>query len=232
MFSKQFKLQNINYEIYDSKIGSLPPSGSWPQPGWFGKNARIAFIGQNPGLPRPDEPFEHERRQECYLKYVIESPTGSIIQNILKQSSLTWDDVVYTNLVKSPTPGNRVPLDYEIEFYKKILKSQLECTNLNVFIIFGKSAVSTLLGEIPIPMCVNDVSVDWSPQPVTAFAVYHPAYIQRIGKVVEYTESISDFIKEQNVTFLLRDQPSGHLQDSSPRLDDEWSENLSSGDGN
>lgn len=198
MFSKNYKLQQINNEIYDTKIGSLPPTGSWPQPGWFGKNARVAFIGQNPGLPRSDEPFEHERRQDCYIKYVFESPTGKIIQDIISESGLTLDDVAYTNVVKSPTPSNRQAYDYEIAYYKEYLKKQLECTDITTFVIFGKQAVNSLLGEVEIPGQALGANIDWTNKAHKVFAAYHPAYVLRIGKVVEYKTQLINFIKEEN----------------------------------
>lgn len=215
MFSKTYKLQNINNEIYDTHIGSLPPAGSWPQPGWFGKNARIAFIGQNPGLPKIDEPFEHERNQDTYLRHVAQSPTGKVIHRIIEEAGLTWDDVVYTNLVKCPTPENRKPFDFEVEYYKRYLKQQFECLSISLIIIFGKPAAEGLLGDVSVPNKFMGISTDWNQQSCDIFAAYHPSYVLRIGKVVEYTNEISNFIKENNVALLLRDQSSGYLQDSS-----------------
>lgn len=211
MFSKQYKLTQVNYELYSSKIGELPPTGSWPQPGWFGKNARIAFIGQNPGLPQLDEPFEHERNQDVYIKYVIQSPTGQIFQKILEEANLAWDDVAYTNLVKSPTPKNRVPYDYEIEYYKKYLKLQFECLDIQTFVIFGRPAVDNLLGNIPLDYSLKGVSVPWNNDTINALTMPHPSYIHRIGKVIEYTKLVSDFIKEEYASLVLRDQFTGRI---------------------
>ena len=194
MFSSKLKLDWINNEIYDSRIGNIPPSGSWPQPGWFGKNARIAFIGQNPGLPQDDEPFEHERHQDTYLKFVVQSSTGRVIDTALTKAGLTWDDVVYTNVVKSPTPGNRSPYDFEIAYYKKYLMAQLENVMIDTFIIFGRSAVSALLGDVPIPVELKGVKVDWNQLSISALAVYHPSYVLRVGKIDAYIGSIVQFI--------------------------------------
>lgn len=176
-------LKDFNQSIYDTRFGELPPSGSWPQPGWFGKNAFITFIGQNPGSPRIDEPFEHGRNQETYLNWMCLSPTGRLIKEAIEMSGLTWDDVAYTNIVKSPTPGNRGLTESEITYYKPRLVTQMNLLQPKKIILFGRFSSDNFPHE--------QMAFNYSHK-----NVYHPSYVLRIGKSVQYVQELNNFIKE------------------------------------
>ncbi len=177
-------LESLNEEIYNAKFRDIPAKGYWNQPGWFGSNAGIIFVGQNPGVPHKDEPFEHNRNQKVYLDCVKKSPTGKLISECISGADLSWDDVAYTNIVKSPTRDNRQPRADEINFYLPYTIAQLKLIKPKKVVLFGKLAQESIHSLIPE---LNETKF---------LHIYHPSYVLRIGNVVEYKDKIINFLKQ------------------------------------
>jgi len=166
-------LADLNNEIYSLFIGGESPFGCWNQPGWVGEKTKIMFIGQNPGMTKEYEPFEHKRNQEIYRHYVLMSPTGEFIDEILKNCNLTWDEITYTNLVKVPTRGNNTPSSALAQKYLPYLEKQITIIQPQFLVVFGKFA-GYWFGMEEFYMIRHYKNIFMTMMP-------HPSYLLRFG---------------------------------------------------
>ena len=196
------ELDNFNRQVYSLTYKDLPPKGRWVQPGWFGRNTKVVFIGQNPGYgsDEPDLRTTYEEHQSDYLSYVIKSPTGKLINEVITNAGYDWSEIAYTNIVKSPTPNNRPPTQDEIDFFAVYTFKQLQILGHRVkkVVLFGKVAIKAFMGENKYSMNTTRVftlpGVVYKTGILTLFT-YHPSYILRKGLEKEYTGFMSSFLK-------------------------------------
>lgn len=125
----------------------------------IGNNARIIYIGQNPG----------EDEIEANTPFV--GPSGRTLNRQLFEAKISRSSLYITNQVKCHTPGNRAPTPTEINHCRPLLAAELDrlpSTTHDVVILAGQTAFDANIGNYS-----------------TLTPAYRPkgAFMQRIGCV-------------------------------------------------
>ncbi len=128
-------------------------------------NARIAFIGIQPG-----KPLENEKNQS-YGEVLINSFAGKrFVQPILDKTGLKYEDVYWTNVIKLPAPNNEPPKEEWADACGDILQKQIdELKDLKIIVYVGKF-VKEYLTKHPLK---TDAKI---------LSIHHYSYLFRTGK--------------------------------------------------
>lgn len=100
-------------------------------------DANLMFIGEGPGY--------HEDQQG--LPFV--GASGQLLNTLLGEVGMARDDVYIANVVKCRPPGNRDPLDDEIDACRPYLSKQIELVDPTVIVTLGNFATRFML-ESPV----------------------------------------------------------------------------------
>ncbi len=98
-------------------------------------NARVLCVGEAPG----------QREDATGLPFV--GPAGKLMDRLLLSVGLPRHEVFICNVLKCRPPGNRNPLQDEIESCSPFLLRQVELVRPGVIVAFGTFAAQTLLGS-------------------------------------------------------------------------------------
>lgn len=102
----------------------------------FGKgnpNAEVMLVGEGPGA-------EEDLKGEPFV-----GRAGELLTKILAAINFTREEVFIANIVKCRPPGNRVPLNDEIDTCFPYLKKQIELINPKAILCLGATASFGLL---------------------------------------------------------------------------------------
>ena len=103
-----------------------------------GSNARIIYIGQNPG------------QQEISEQRPFVGPSGRTLNRQLFEAKLSRSNLYITNQVKCLTPGNRPPTSAEVAHCRPIIDaelSRLPAAAFDTVILAGETAFSANIGS-------------------------------------------------------------------------------------
>jgi uracil-DNA glycosylase len=140
--------------------------------------AELMFVGEAPGF--------HEDKQG--VPFV--GAAGKLLGKLLEGIGMSRDEVWICNVLKCRPPGNRDPLQEEIEACEPHLWRQIELINPRLIATLGNFATKLLSGK---PAGITQVhgreqQVVLGGNPVTLYPIFHPAaalYTPRMLQVLE-----------------------------------------------
>lgn len=128
-------------------------------------DARLVFVGEGPG------------EQEDRLGRPFVGPAGQLLDKVIAAMGLTPDEVYIANVVKCRPPGNRAPIEPEMQACAAFLIEQLGCVNPEVIVALGKTATGFLLRS---PVALTTLRGRWhSYEGVAVMPTWHPSYVLR-----------------------------------------------------
>jgi len=119
---------------------------------------------------------------------------GKLLDIILHEVNLTYDDVYITNLVKCFVAAGKPLSKIWIDACRSFLSKQIEIIQPYVIIPLGADAAQELT-ELDLPIGKLRNKVFYRPDNVIVVPTYHPSYLLRKGgeKSPDYPKVISDF---------------------------------------
>jgi len=97
--------------------------------------ARLMLIGEAPGA---DE-------DRAGIPFV--GRAGQLLDRILTAAEIDREKIFITNVIKCRPPGNRLPLQPEVEACLPYLKKQIELINPQIIVCLGALATKTLINK-------------------------------------------------------------------------------------
>jgi len=94
-------------------------------------NARIMFIGQNPG------------KEEARLGRPFVGRSGKYLNDVLARHNIDRRKLYITSVVKQPTPKNRKPTAQEINYWMPYLIWEIERIKPKIIFLMGEVAWKT-----------------------------------------------------------------------------------------
>ena len=140
-------------------------------PGIGNKNADLVFIGEAPG------------RNEDLKGEPFVGSAGKKLDEALKNSGLSRNDVYITNIVKCRPPKNRIPNNEEKIMCSDYLKNEISIINPKIICLMGNTAYYSILQGKEISK--NHGRLIYKNDHVY-FVTFHPAaiiYNQKLGQI-------------------------------------------------
>ncbi len=103
--------------------------------------------------------------------------SGQLLDKILQAAGFSRQEVYICNILKCRPPGNRNPLQGEIESCLPWLLGQLQIVKPKVILILGKVAANTIFGNKLSLGAMRGKVTRW--KEVDCFITYHPAALLR-----------------------------------------------------
>jgi DNA polymerase len=128
--------------------------------------ARLMFVGEGPG--------EEEDKQG--VPFV--GRAGQLLTDIItKGMGLKREEVYIANVVKCRPPGNRTPLEDEMETCYPFLRAQIRSIHPEVLVTLGAPAAHTLM-MVDTP--ISKIRGTWtSYESIPLMPTFHPSYLLR-----------------------------------------------------
>lgn len=98
-------------------------------------DARMMLIGEGPGA------------EEDRLGVPFVGAAGKLLDRILEAVEVNREDIYIANIVKCRPPGNRLPLQPEVEACLPHLKKQIDLIDPEIIVCMGALATRTLLDK-------------------------------------------------------------------------------------
>jgi len=97
--------------------------------------ARLLMVGEGPGADedRTGIPFVGK--------------AGRLLDKILQAAEINRDEIFITNVVKCRPPGNRLPLQPEVDACLPYLKEQIELINPEIIVCLGSLATKNMIDK-------------------------------------------------------------------------------------
>lgn len=128
-------------------------------------HARLMFVGEGPG-------YDEDQMGEPFV-----GAAGGLLTKIIEAINHTREQVYICNIIKCRPPGNRNPMEDEIEACFPFLKRQIASVKPDIICALGTFAAQTLL-ETKSPISkLRGCSYDYMGTKV--LPTYHPAYLLR-----------------------------------------------------
>jgi DNA polymerase len=124
-------MEELNNQIYNCRKCRLWQGAKHGVPGEGPLNARIMFVGQNPGADEDESGRPFVGRAGKYL-------TKTLVEFGIKR-----EEVFITNIVKHVSPQNRKPYDDEVRACLPYLVMQIRIINPQIIVLIGASAKET-----------------------------------------------------------------------------------------
>jgi uracil-DNA glycosylase len=124
-------MEELNFQVYGCRKCRLWQGAKHGVPGEGPLNAKIMFVGQNPGVDEDEVGRPFVGRAGKYL-------TKTLIEYGIKR-----EDIYITNIVKHVSPKNRKPYDDEIQACLPYLATQIKIINPKIIVLLGASAKET-----------------------------------------------------------------------------------------
>ncbi|MEM5854841.1 MAG: uracil-DNA glycosylase [Candidatus Aenigmatarchaeota archaeon] len=171
-------LEEIAKEIKKCKKCGLWKIRKNAVPGEGPSNAKVAFLGQNPG------------RNEDFQGKPFVGLAGKFLEKLLESIKLKREEIFITGVVKCHTPKNRRPSKTEIEACKSYTFEQLEVIKPKILVLLGDVAREAFgfegkISEIHGKVLKKDGRI--------YFFTFHPAAAMRFPKIRKLMEE--DFLK-------------------------------------
>lgn len=131
--------------------------------------AALVFVGEAPG------------ETEDQLGRPFVGKAGQKLDEMIRALGLRREDVYIANVLKSRPPGNRTPLQHEVDACGPYLRAQLEIIQPQVIVTLGGPATKLLLGtELGITRLRGVwASVPSGDRTIPVMPTFHPAYLLR-----------------------------------------------------
>jgi len=137
-------------------------------PGEGPRNAKVMFVGQNPG----------SEEDETGRPFV--GRAGKFLTKILAENGIKREDVFITNIVKHVSPQNRKPYPDEVAACLPYLNMQINLIKPKIIVLLGASAKQTLRLE-----------------GIEYIQVIHPSAAMRFTKMRDkFKEQIAELAKQ------------------------------------
>ncbi len=124
-------LEELNMQVYSCKKCRLWQGAKHAVPGEGPTNAKVMFIGQNPGADEDETGRPFVGRAGKFL-------TKSLLENGIKR-----EDLFITNIVKHVSPKNREPYPDEVAACLPYLTKQINFIKPQIIVLLGASAKGT-----------------------------------------------------------------------------------------
>ncbi|MCW3996453.1 MAG: uracil-DNA glycosylase [Candidatus Bathyarchaeota archaeon] len=121
-------MDELNFAIYGCKKCRLWQDAKHGVPGEGPINAKIMFVGQNPGV------------EEDEVGRPFVGKTGKYLTKVLAENGLSREDLFITNIVKHKTPKNRKPFADEVAACLPYLLEQIRIIKPEKVVLMGKTA--------------------------------------------------------------------------------------------
>ncbi len=124
-------LEELNYQVYACKKCRLWQGAKHGVPGEGPVNAKVMFVGQNPGAEEDEtgRPFVGR--------------AGKFLTKTLAEYGIKREDVYITNIVKHTSPENRKPFADEVAACLPYLITQIEIIKPKIIVLLGATAKET-----------------------------------------------------------------------------------------
>jgi DNA polymerase len=139
-------------------------------PGEGPSNAKIMFLGQNPG-----------RNEDAQGKPFV-GMSGKFFEKLLSQIGLERSEVFITGVVKCRTPKNRPPVKDEVEACKPFFLEQIEIIKPRLIVALGNVALKALFPNEKVSISKSHGKLMRKGQ-VTCFPTFHPAAGMRFPSI-------------------------------------------------
>lgn len=134
-------------------------------------DGRVMFVGEAPGA-------DEDRQGKPFV-----GVSGQLLDRMVAWIGLDRTNFYITNIVYWRPPGNRSPSAAEIAACAPFLERQIELVAPEVLVCVGGPSAKTLLGRTEGIMRLRGKWYQYQgptmAEPVTATAVFHPAYLLR-----------------------------------------------------
>ena len=194
------QLQEIAKEISACKKCQLYHSRKNSVPGEGPSDANIMFIGEAPGF--------HENEQG--RPFV--GAAGKLLDTLLSNIGMNREQVVITNVVKCRPPGNRDPLDEEIDAcVNSYLHQQIELIDPKLIITLGRFSMGLFFKNAKISE-IHGNAIKIGDRWIAA--MYHPAAALHQPKLLEVIQK--DFDKLPNLVKKVAPGPDNSISEKVP----------------
>jgi DNA polymerase len=164
-------LQELGDEIKTCPKCRLAETRTHAVPGEGSPRASVMFVGEGPG----------ENEDKTGRPFVGQA--GKFLNGLLEKAGIARDEVFITNIVKCRPPGNRVPLEDEVEACSDYLMAQIAVIEPKFVIPLGGAALKTLLGgDLKITQARCKV---FRKSGILYIPLYHPAAALHRSQLVE-----------------------------------------------
>ena len=124
-------MEELNKQICNCKKCRLWKDTKHAVPGEGPLNAKVMFVGQNPGA------LEDE------LGRPFVGRAGKYLTKTLAEYGIRREDIFITNIVKHVSPKNRKPFDDEVAICLPYLTAQISFIKPKIIVLLGASAKET-----------------------------------------------------------------------------------------
>jgi DNA polymerase len=124
-------MEELNIQIYSCKKCRLWKDTKHAVPGEGSLNAKVMFVGQNPGA------------DEDKLGRPFVGRAGKYLTKTLAEYCIRREDIFITNIVKHVSPKNRKPFDDEVKACLPYLTAQINFIKPKIIVLLGASAKGT-----------------------------------------------------------------------------------------
>ncbi|MEM2930985.1 MAG: uracil-DNA glycosylase [Thermoproteota archaeon] len=139
-------------------------------PGEGPANAKIMFLGQNPG-----------RNEDAQGKPFV-GVSGKFFEKLLSRIGLERREVFITGVVKCHTPKNRQPVKHEIEACQPYFLEQIEIIKPRLIVILGNVALKALFPNEKISVSKSHGKLMRN-RGITCLLTFHPAAGMRFPSI-------------------------------------------------
>ncbi len=124
-------MEKLNNQVYACRKCRLWQGAKHGVPGEGPLNAKIMFVGQNPGADEDEtgRPFVGR--------------AGQFLNQVLAENGMKREELYVTNIVKHMTPKNRPPFADEIAACLPYLTEQISMIKPERIVLMGKAACKT-----------------------------------------------------------------------------------------
>ncbi len=124
-------MEDFNTKIYSCKKCRLWQGAKHGVPGEGPLDAKVMFVGQNPGA------------DEDELGRPFVGRSGKYLTKTLAENGINREEVFITNIVKHVSPENRKPFNDEIRACLPYLAAQITFIKPKIIVLLGASAKET-----------------------------------------------------------------------------------------
>ncbi len=121
-------IEELNMKIYSCKKCRLWQGAKHAVPGEGPLNAKVMFVGQNPGA------------DEDELGRPFIGRAGKYLTKTLIEFGINREDIFITNIVKHVSPKNRKPFNDEVKACLPYLITQIRIIKPEIIVLLGASA--------------------------------------------------------------------------------------------